>query len=448
MTWSYLPHTAEDRQEMLAAIGVQDTMDLFCDIPEQIRLHRSLNLPGPLSEPELTKYFQKIAAANANLQEYACFLGAGAYDHFIPSTVDHVLRRSEFYTAYTQYQPEISQGYLQALWEYQSMICEITGMPVANASMYDGATAMAEAAILACHATNRKEILVARSVHPHYRAALCTYARDFDFEIKEIDFADGVTAPEKLQALVSKATAAVIVQNPNFFGSVEDLSALIELAHAVGALFVTVADPIALGLLEAPGKLGSDMVVGEGQPLGLAISFGGPYLGFFAASSKLMRKLPGRIVGQTVDRDGKRGFVLTLQAREQHIRREKATSNICSNEALCALAISVYLATMGKEGYAETASQCLQKAHYAYGEILKTGAAQAAFDAPFFQEFVVKLAKPLAEVNKELLKGKIIGGLDLGEYYPELAGHMLVCVTEKRTKAEIDALAAGLEALK
>ena len=334
MTWSYLPHTAEDRQEMLAAIGVQDTMDLFCDIPEQIRLHRSLNLPGPLSEPELTKYFQKIAAANANLQEYACFLGAGAYDHFIPSTVDHVLRRSEFYTAYTQYQPEISQGYLQALWEYQSMICEITGMPVANASMYDGATAMAEAAILACHATNRKEILVARSVHPHYRAALCTYARDFDFEIKEIDFDGGITASEKLQALASKATAAVIVQNPNFFGSVEDLAALIELTHAVGALFVTVADPIALGLLEAPGKLGSDMVVGEGQPLGLAISFGGPYLGFFAASSKLMRKLPGRIVGQTVDRDGKRGFVLTLQAREQHIRREKATSNICSNEAL------------------------------------------------------------------------------------------------------------------
>ena len=223
---------------------------------------------------------------------------------------------------------------------------------------------------------------------------------------------------------------------------------MIELAHAVGALFVTVADPIALGLLEAPGKLGSDMVVGEGQPLGLAISFGGPYLGFFAASSKLMRKLPGRIVGQTVDRDGKRGFVLTLQAREQHIRREKATSNICSNEALCALAISVYLATMGKEGYAETASQCLQKAHYAYGEILKTGAAKPAFAAPFFQEFVVKLAKPVAEVNKELLKEKIIGGLDLGEYYPELVGHMLVCVTEKRTKAEIDALAAGLEALK
>lgn len=447
MTWSYLPHTAEDRQEMLAAIGVQSPMDLFVDIPEQIRLHRALNLPAPLSEPELAKFFQKMAAANANLQEYACFLGAGAYDHFIPSTVDHVLRRSEFYTAYTQYQPEISQGYLQALWEYQSMICEITGMPVANASMYDGATAMAEAAILACHATNRNEILVARSVHPHYREVLATYALDFGFAIKEIAFSAGVTSLEDLTGMIGKATATVIIQNPNFFGSVEDLSALIEVTHAAGALFVTVADPLALGVLEAPGKLGSDMVVGEGQPLGLAIAFGGPYLGFFAASSKLMRKLPGRIVGQTVDRDGKRGFVLTLQAREQHIRREKATSNICSNEALCALAVSVYLATMGKEGYAETAEQCSQKAHYAYNEIIKTGAAQAVFAAPFFQEFVVKVNKPVAEINEELLQKKMIGGLDLGQYYPDLAGHMLLCVTENRTKVEIDALVAGLGAL-
>ena len=447
MTWSYLPHTAEDRQEMLAAIGVQSPIDLFADIPEKIRLHRALNLPAPLSEPELAKYFQKMAAANVNLQEYACFLGAGAYDHFIPSTVDHVLRRSEFYTAYTQYQPEISQGYLQALWEYQSMICEITGMPVANASMYDGATAMAEAAILACHATNRNEILVARSVHPHYREVLATYALDFGFAIKEIAFSDGVTSKEDLAGMISKATATVIIQNPNFFGSVEDLSALIEVTHGAGALFVTVADPIALGVLEAPGTLGSDMVVGEGQPLGLAIAFGGPYLGFFAASSKLMRKLPGRIVGQTVDRDGKRGFVLTLQAREQHIRREKATSNICSNEALCALAVSVYLATMGKEGYAETAEQCLQKAHYAYNEIIKAGAAQAAFGAPFFQEFVVKVNKPVAEINEKLLQQKMIGGLDLGQYYPELAGHMLLCVTENRTKVEIDALVAGLGAL-
>ena len=447
MTWSYLPHTAEDRQEMLAAIGVQSPIDLFADIPEKIRLHRALNLPAPLSEPELAKYFQKMAAANVNLQEYACFLGAGAYDHFIPSTVDHVLRRSEFYTAYTQYQPEISQGYLQALWEYQSIICEITGMPVANASMYDGATAMAEAAILACHATNRNEILVARSVHPHYREVLATYALDFGFTIKEIAFSDGVTSKEDLAGMISKATATVIIQNPNFFGSVEDLSALIEVTHGAGALFVTVADPIALGVLEAPGKLGSDMVVGEGQPLGLSIAFGGPYLGFFAASSKLMRKLPGRIVGQTVDRDGKRGFVLTLQAREQHIRREKATSNICSNEALCALAVSVYLATMGKEGYAETADQCLQKAHYAYNEIIKAGAAQAAFGAPFFQEFVVKVTKPVAELNEALLQQKMIGGLDVGQYYPELAGHMLLCVTENRTKVEIDALVAGLGAL-
>ena len=447
MAWSYLPHTAEDRQEMLSAIGVKETMDLFADIPEQIRLRRGLNLPGPLSEPELAAHFAKLAAANANLAEYACFLGAGAYDHHIPSTVDHVLRRSEFYTAYTQYQPEISQGYLQALWEYQSMICALTGMPVANASMYDGATAMTEAAILACGATNRREILVARSVHPHYRSVLATYARDFDYDVKEIAFADGATSASELAALAGRSTAAVIVQNPNFFGSVEDLAGLVAATHAVGALFITVAEPTALGVLEAPGKLGSDLVVGEGQPLGLALAFGGPYLGFFAASAKLMRKMPGRIVGQTVDKDGKRGFVLTLQAREQHIRREKANSNICSNEALCALAISVYLATMGKEGFAEVSRQCLQKAHYAYDRIVAAGAAQPVFAAPFFQEFAVRPGKPIAEINASLLEQKIIGGLDLEEFYPELAGCMLLCVTEKRTKAEIDALAAGLEAL-
>ncbi|MEG1412286.1 MAG: aminomethyl-transferring glycine dehydrogenase subunit GcvPA [Acidaminococcaceae bacterium] len=447
MTWSYLPHTTEDRAEMLATIGVKDSMELFADVPEAIRLPRALNLPGPLSEAELAAHFQKLGAANANLQDYACFLGAGAYDHFIPSTVDHVLRRSEFYTAYTQYQPEIAQGYLQALWEYQSMICELTGMPVANASMYDGATAMAEAAILACSATRRREIVVARTVHPHYRQVLATYARDFDYEIKEIDFTAGVTALTTLTELVSKATATVIIQNPNFFGSLEDLAALGQATHSVGALFTVVHNPIALGILEAPGKLGADLVVGEGQPLGLALSFGGPYLGFMAASTKLMRKLPGRIVGQTVDRDGKRGFVLTLQAREQHIRRDKATSNICSNEALCALAAAVYLAAMGKTGFAATAEHCLQKAHYAYEAILEHGTGQAVFTAPFFNEFVVKLSSPVATVNEKLLAQKLIGGLDLGQYYPELDGCVLLCVTEKRTQAEIDRLVLGLGGL-
>ena len=445
MTWSYLPHTAEDRAEMLAAIGVKDTMELYADVPDSIRLHRPLALGEPLSEREVAAYFKKLAAANANLQEYACFLGAGAYDHFIPSTVGHVLSRSEFYTAYTQYQPEISQGYLQALWEYQSMICEITGMPVSNASMYDGSTAMAEAALLSCHATRRNEIVVARSVHPNYRTVLGTYAKDFGFVVKEVGFTDGVTTLEALSQVVSKNTGAVIIQNPNFFGNLEDLSALIAKTHEVGALFTAVSDPIALGILEAPGKQGADIVVGEGQPLGLAISFGGPYLGFMAATAKLMRKLPGRIIGETVDKNGKRGFVLTLQAREQHIRSDKATSNICSNEALCALAATVYLSTVGKEGYAEVASQCLQKAHYAQQALAERGI-ETVFKAPFFQEFVVKLSGNIAEINQELLKEGIIGGLDLGCYYPELAGNMLLCVTENRTKAQIDALVVGLGA--
>ena len=448
MAWSYLPHTAADRAEMLAAIGVKSAEELYNDVPEKLRLHRELALPAPLSEAEVARKFQKLAAANANLQEYTCFLGAGAYDHFIPSTVDFVLSRSEFYTAYTQYQAEISQGYLQALWEYQSLICEITGLPVANASMYDAGTAIAEAAILSCHALRRREILVARSVHPNYRTVLNTYAKDFDFVVKEIDYADGVTPAAALEKMLSRNTACVIIQNPDFFGCLEDVKTLADQTHKVGAYYVAIADPIALALVEAPGKLGADIVVGEGQSLGLPTSFGGPYLGFMAVTQKLMRKMPGRVIGETVDVDGKRGFVLTLQAREQHIRRDKATSNICSNEALCALAAAVYLAAVGKEGYQTVADQCLQKAHYAYDKLVAAGA-KPAFTAPFFQEFVIKPAsgKSIADLNQKLLEQKIIGGLDLGKYYPELAGQMLVCVTENRTKEEIDGLVKALEGM-
>lgn len=444
MKHSYLPHTPADRRAMLDAIGVSEVMDLFVDIPKELLLDRPMNLPAPMSEPELVKYFSMLAKQNANLKDYACFLGAGAYDHYIPSTVDHVLRRSEFYTAYTQYQPEISQGYLQALWEYQSMICEITGMPVANASMYDGSTAMAEAAIMACGATNRKQIVISKTVHPHYRELLHTYAIDFGFEVIEVAYADGVTDIKELQAAISKQTAVVVVQSPNFFGSIEELQELAEATHAHGALFTAVVDPISLAVLEVPGKLGADIVVGEGQPLGLATAFGGPYLGFFATTDKLMRKLPGRIVGQTVDTDGKRGFVLTIQAREQHIRREKATSNICSNEALCALAASVYMATVGKAGYIQVAEQSLQKAHYLQQQLVAAGATQAVFSAPFFKEFVVKCNKPVAQINQALFAKNIIGGLDLEVYYPELKNCMLLCVTENRTKAEIDALVAEM----
>ncbi len=447
MTRSYLPHTAVDRQAMLAAIGVAATEDLFADIPAGLRLDRPLALPAALAEQELARHLRDLAGQNASLGEYACFLGAGAYDHYIPSVVDHVIGRSEFYTAYTQYQPEISQGYLQALWEYQSMICALTGLDVANASLYDGGTALAEAAMMACAATGRQEVVVARAVHPHYRIILGTYAADRGLTVKEAPFADGATGVAGLAELAGPATAAVIVQTPNFFGCLEDVAAAAELAHKAGALLVVAADPVALGVLEAPGALGADIVVGEGQPLGLPVSFGGPYLGFFAATEKLMRKMPGRIVGQTTDFEGTRGFVLTLQAREQHIRREKATSNICSNEALCSLAAAVYLTAVGREGLREVAELCLKKAHYAHAELVNRKVCQPVFGAPFFQEFAVRCAKPVAAVNAALRREKIIGGLDLGRYYPELAGCMLLCVTEKRTKAEIDRLVRTMEAV-
>lgn len=446
MPWSYLPHTADDRQEMLDAIGVKSIGDLFDTIPDKLMLKNKLNLPKSLSEAELVKSMHKLAKKNCNIQEYVCFLGAGAYDHYIPSVVDHIVRRSEFYTAYTQYQPEISQGYLQALWEYQSMICEITGMEVANASMYDGGTAAAEAAMMACSALKRSEVLVANTVSPNYRAVIRTYAVDRNYSVKDIGYKDGTMDPIVLEQRIGKTTAAVIIQSPNFFGSMEDIHKICELAHAQGSYVIVIADPISLGILESPGALGADIVVGEGQSMGIPLSFGGPYLGFFAVKEKLMRKMPGRIVGQTVDTNGKRGFVLTLQAREQHIRREKATSNICSNEALCALASSVYLAALGKQGFQEVASQCLRKAHYAYAALSKLKGCEVVFNTPFFKEFVLKLNKPVAAVNKSLLKAGILGGLDLGRYYPELDHCMLLCVTEKRSKTEIDSLVTEMEA--
>jgi glycine dehydrogenase subunit 1 len=421
---------------------------LFADVPAALRLKRPLNLPGAMGESELVKHLHAMSAENSNIRDYSCFLGAGAYDHYIPSVVDHIILRSEFYTAYTQYQPEISQGYLQALWEYQSMICEITGMEVANASMYDGGTALAEAAMMACGATGRDEIVVSGTVHPFYREVLKTYGIDRGYKFRDIGYADadGITDMTLLEKTVSDTTAAVIIQSPNFFGNIEELKAIAEIAHKKGALLVASVDPISLGILESPGRLGADVVVGEGQGMGLPISYGGPYLGFFAVTAKLMRKMPGRLIGQTADAQGRRGFVLTLQSREQHIRREKATSNICSNEALCALSAAVYLATVGKKGYCETAGQCLQKAHYAYRSLMEIRGVEAVFSAPFFKEFVVQLDKPVKQVNSELLVDGIIGGLDLGRYYPELHNCMLICVTEKRSKDEIDRLVERMEA--
>ncbi|HWR29901.1 MAG TPA: aminomethyl-transferring glycine dehydrogenase subunit GcvPA [Negativicutes bacterium] len=444
-TWSYLPHTEEDRRSMLEAIGVKSVEELFADIPAEVRMKRPLNLPPALSEMELKSHIQELALQDRDFEESLYFLGAGAYDHYIPSVVKNIVGRSEFLTAYTQYQPEISQGYLQALWEYQSLICLLTGMEMAVTSLYDGSTAMAEASLMACGITGRNEILISRTVHPHWRDVLATYARDRDVTIRVVDYVDGVTSLDALSAQVNEKTAAVICQNPNFFGCVEDMKQAAQITQAKGALFIAAVNPISLGVLEAPGILGADIVVGEGQSMGLPVSFGGPYIGFLATRDKWLRRTPGRIVGQTVDSEGTRGFVLTIQAREQHIRREKATSNICSNEALCSLAVAVYLSALGREGIRQVAELCLQKAHYAQKRIIAVPGFKPVFSQPFFNEFVVRCPLPPTELNFELQEAGVVAGLDLGKYYPELNGCMLTAVTEKRTREEIELLAGMLK---
>ncbi|TGV14254.1 aminomethyl-transferring glycine dehydrogenase subunit GcvPA, partial [Mesorhizobium sp. M00.F.Ca.ET.186.01.1.1] len=356
MKYRYLPQTDQDKREMLETLGISSVEELFADIPEEVRFKGALNIPEALSEPDLVKYFTRLANKNVNFSTHVNFLGAGVYQHYAPSTVNHMLLRGEFFTAYTPYQPEISQGELQAIFEFQTMVCELTGMEVANSSMYDGATSLAEAAMMAAGHTGKKRVIVSRAVHPEARGVLKTYAYGQGVELVEVGInSDGVTDTQALEALIDENTAAVIVQYPNFFGNVEDLAAVEPIAHGKGALFIVSSNPLALGVLEAPGKLGADIVVGDMQPFGIPASFGGPHCGYFATTSKLMRKMPGRIVGQTKDENGKRGFVLTLQAREQHIRREKATSNICSNQALLALAAAITLTGLGKQGVQEMA---------------------------------------------------------------------------------------------
>jgi glycine dehydrogenase subunit 1 len=437
MTYRYLPMTEQDKKEMLETIGVTSTEELFSDIPKEVRFKGALNIPKELPEPELMKYMHELANKNVNTKEYPSFLGAGVYDHYIPSIVDHVISRSEFYTAYTPYQPEISQGELQAIFEFQTMICELTGMDVANSSMYDGPTALAEAAMLSAGQTKKKKILVSKAVHPEARAVIHTNAKGQNLEVVEIDTENGVTDMAALKEKFDSETACVVVQYPNFYGQIEPLKEIEPIVHAEKSMFVVSSNPLSLGLLTPPGKLGADVVVGDAQPFGIPAQFGGPHCGYFAVTKKLMRKVPGRLVGQTVDEDGKRGFVLTLQAREQHIRRDKATSNICSNQALNALAASVAMTALGKKGVKEMAQQNLNKAYYAK-KVAEAYGLEAAFSGPFFNEFVLKLNKPVAEVNRALLKKGIIGGYDLGKDDPGLENHMLVAVTESRTKAEID----------
>lgn len=439
MKHRYLPATDQDKKEMLEAIGVERIDELFSDIPESVRFKGEYQIKKAKSETELTKELTKLAAKNKDTVTYASFLGAGVYDHYQPVIVDHVISRSEFYTAYTPYQPEISQGELQAIFEFQTMICELTGMDISNSSMYDGGTALAEAAMLASGHTKKKKIVVSETVHPESREVLKTYAKGQYIDVVEVPSKNGTADLVALDEAVCEDTAAVIVQYPNFFGRIEPLKDIEPIAHKGKSMFIVSANPLALGLLTPPGALGADIVIGDAQPFGIPAAFGGPHCGFFAATKKLMRKVPGRLVGQTEDENGKRGFVLTLQAREQHIRRDKATSNICSNQALNALAASVAMTALGKKGVKEIAWQNLQKAVYAK-EAAKRAGLECAFEGPMFNEFVVRLNEPVKKANERLLEKNIIGGYDLGTSYPDLKQHMLIAVTELRTKEEIDTL--------
>ena len=443
----YIPHTAEDVEQMLERIGVATLEELFVEVPQGVRLKRPFDLPQAASETELLRELRGLAVKNATPGTHLSFLGGGAYHHFIPAVVDLLVSRGEFYTAYTPYQPEISQGTLQAIFEFQTMICQLTGMDVANASMYDGASACAEAVLMAVRLTRRKRVLLSRGLNPRYRTVAETYCRYLGLELVEVAVGkDGRTDRADLASKLDDNTAAVVVGYPNYFGVIEEVAALAGQAQNAGARLVTaVAEPVALGLLKSPGELGADIVAGDGQSLGLPLAFGGPYVGFFAVRQKDVRAMPGRLVGETTDLDGQRGFVLTLSTREQHIRREKATSNICSNQGLCALMTTIFMSLLGKQGLREMAEQNLAKAAYAREKISALKGYSLVFDTPSFNEFVVRSREPVATVLTRLETAGILGGIPLGEDYPELADCFLVCVTEQNQRAEIDALVAALQ---
>ncbi len=436
----YIPTTQEERERMLAALGIQSLEELFQAIPSHIRSDPSRVLPEPLAESQLLRHMQELASQNQDTQALVSFMGAGAYDHLIPAVVNHVTQRGEFLTAYTPYQAEISQGVLQAIFEFQTLIAELTGMDAANASMYDGATALAEACLMACNAARRQKVVLPATLHPEWIDVVKLYLESQDIHVEILPF-DGEAGTVDLTALtddLGSDAACVVAPYPNFFGLLEPVEELSQWIHDRKGLFVMAVDPVAMGLLQSPGAVGADIVVGDGQPLGNAMAYGGPSFGFFACrGTKLVRRMPGRIVGQTQDLDGKRGFVLTMQTREQHIRREKATSNICSNQALNALAGAVHLCVLGPEGLREAAYQCLQKATY-LKQCLKDIGIKTAFSAPSFREFVAAADVNWAEVNKRLLEYGFLGGLPLGQYHEDLDSCVLLSVTEARTKEEID----------
>ncbi|HII0896484.1 TPA: aminomethyl-transferring glycine dehydrogenase subunit GcvPA [Staphylococcus aureus] len=437
MSHRYIPLTEKDKQEMLQTVGAKSIGELFGDVPSDILLNRDLNIAEGEAETTLLRRLNRIASKNITKETHTSFLGAGVYDHYAPSVVDAMISRSEFYTAYTPYQPEISQGELQAIFEFQTLICELTDMDVANSSMYDGMTGFAEACILAFSQTKKNKIVVSKGLHYQALQVLHTYAKTRkEFEVVEIDLDGTVTDLKKLETAVDDETAAVAVQYPNFYGSIEDLEKIHSFIEDKKALFIVYANPLALGLLTPPGSFGADIVVGDTQPFGIPAQFGGPHCGYFATTKKLMRKVPGRLVGQTQDDEGNRGFVLTLQAREQHIRRDKATSNICSNQALNALASSIAMSALGKQGIYDIAVQNIEHANYAKQQFIKKGF--EVLDGTSFNEFVVKFDKPIQQVNEELVKYNIIGGFDLGVVSDDFKNHMLIAVTELRTKDEID----------
>ncbi len=444
MTSRYIANTAAEQRQMLTVIGASGIEELLVRIPAKARLSRPLSLAPALAETDLIRHMKALAERNADADQNACFMGAGAYDHYIPSPINHLISRGEFFTAYTPYQPEASQGTLRTIYEYQTMIAELTGMDVANASIYDGASSLAEAALMAHAVTERNEVVLSRGVNPLYRRVAATYCEGPGVRLRDAAAPDGVTDLTAARKLVSSKTAALVVQSPNFYGCLEDIAAAAELAHAAGALLVVVADPVNLGVLEAPGRLGADLVVGEGQGLGVPMSFGGPNLGVFGAKKDLVRRMPGRLVGATVDRDGRRGFVLTLQTREQHIRRGKATSNICTNVALCALMATIYLAILGRRGLVRVGELSTAKAHYAAERLAQVPGVTLRFGAPFFKEFVLKLPKSPEHAVAKLAKQGILAGVPLKTFDRALGDCLLVAVTEKRTKIEIDAFADAL----
>ncbi len=439
----YIPHTPEDIRRMLETIGVQRVEDLFVTIPMKNRLTKPMNLPEPLGEADLLRHFQQLQPTL-----YSSFLGGGAYHHFIPAVVPYLISRSEFYTAYTPYQPEISQGTLQSIFEYQTLMCQLTGMEVSNGSLYDGASSLAEAVLMAFRITKRRKVLLSLAIHPEYRKVIETYLDPCQQEIIPIPYRkeDGRTDESALSSLLDETIDAVVIQSPNFFGVIENLQGIAEKVHQVGGVMIAgFSEAIAYGILTPPGECGADIVAGEGQSLGIPLSFGGPYLGIFTTRNKHVRSMPGRLVGETVDLEGKRGFVLTLATREQHIRREKATSNICTNEALCALMATIYLSCLGREGLKEVAMMNLSKAEYAKKAASRIRGCRQSFSGPTFNEFVLEIDADPETVLREMKKEKVIGGLPLARFYPELNRHLLVAVTEMNTKGEIDRWAEVLE---